>query len=99
MKKLSLLVIASAIFFSQPAISQAKNIVGIGVAGSNDRVYTLYNNRVVSSGMSSNLAKYRNPYSYSLPAGKFPHNIVAMAIAGSNDYKTILLFIKREFTK
>jgi len=62
------------------------NIVGIGIAGSNDHVYVWYGDGTVSSGTSSDLDRYRKRYGYSLPPGKKPHNIVGIGIAGSNDY-------------
>jgi len=61
------------------------DIVGIGIAGSNDRVYIWYKDGTVSSGTSQNLGAYRPPYRYELPEGKTPDDIVGIGIAGSND--------------
>ena len=68
-----------------PAAGTSADIVGMGIAGSNDHVYVWYQNGTVSSGSSSNLDQYRAPYQYSLPPGKTPADIVGMGIAGSND--------------
>lgn len=62
------------------------DIVGIGIAGSNDHVYVWYRNGMVSSGSTSDLARYRSPQPYSMPQGRSPADIVAMAVAGSNDW-------------
>jgi len=61
-------------------------VVGMGIAGSDDRVYAWYNDGTVSAGTSSDLDFYRMPYSYSLPEGKTPADIVGMGIAGSDDH-------------
>ena len=60
-------------------------VVGMGIAGSDDHVYTWYSDGTVSSGTSSDLDLYRTAYSYSLPEGKAPTDIVGMGIAGSDD--------------
>ncbi len=62
------------------------DIVGMGIAGSNDHVYIWYVDGTVSSGTSWDLDAYRSPYQYSLPPGKTPKDIVGMGIAGSNDH-------------
>ncbi len=63
-----------------------QDIVGMGIAGSNDHVYVWYADGFVSAGNSSNLAAYRKPYRYVLPDGKKPDDIVGMGIAGSDDH-------------
>ena len=69
-----------------PAASGALiEIVGMGIAGSDDHVYTWYEDGTVGSGASSDLDFYRAPYSYSLPPGKTPADISGMGIAGSDD--------------
>jgi len=60
-------------------------IVGMGIAGSNDRVYAWHEDGTVSSGASSDLDFCRPRYSFSLPPGKTPTDIVGMGIAGSDD--------------
>ena len=62
------------------------DVVGMGIAGSDDRVYAWYSDGTVSSGTSSDLAFYRAPYRYSLTPSKTPADIVGIGIAGSNDY-------------
>jgi len=64
----------------------AGKIVGIAIAGSNDHVYTWFDDNKVRSGSSSRFGIYRHSYRYSLPAGKSPNDIVGMGIAGSNDH-------------
>jgi len=63
-----------------------QNIIGTAIAGSNDHVYTWFDNGTVRSGSSSRLGIYRASYRYSLPPGKSPADIVGMGIAGSNDH-------------
>jgi hypothetical protein len=62
------------------------DIVGIGIAGSNDHVYVWHSDGTVTSGTSHDLDGYRATYTYSLPPGKSPDDIVGMGIAGSNDH-------------
>jgi hypothetical protein len=62
------------------------DIVGMGIAGSDDHVYAWYKDGYVSSGTSRDLDVYRDLYTYSLPPGKSPGDIVGIAIAGSNDH-------------
>ncbi|WP_438028273.1 serine hydrolase [Sorangium sp. So ce233] len=61
-------------------------IVGIGIAGSDDHVYTWYADGKVSSGTSTHFEYYHGKVDYVLPEGKNPWDIVAMAIAGSTDH-------------
>jgi len=61
------------------------DIVGMGISGSDDRVYAWYSDGTVSSGTSSDLDFYRPSYGYSLPQGKASADIVGMGIAGSDD--------------
>lgn len=61
------------------------NIAGIGIAGSNDKVYTWYKNGKVTVGKSNDLDFYQSAYNYTLPPGKSYADIVGIAIAGSND--------------
>jgi hypothetical protein len=67
----------------------AKSIVGIGIAKSNDRVYTWFNDGTVTQGDSGNLQKYgmRRARSYQVPGGS-PLDIVAMSIAGNDHVYT-----------
>ena len=69
-----------------PAADDQGIIVGMGIAGSNDHVYTWYADGTVSSGFSRNLEFHSGKQNFSLPAGYDPWDIVAMAIAGSNDH-------------
>ena len=71
--------------YSITAGKTASDIVGMGIAGSNDHVYVWYKDGTVSSGRSNDLDRYRQRYRYSLPTGKTPSDIVGMGIAGSND--------------
>lgn len=71
--------------YSLPPGKTPNDIVGMGIAGSNDHVYVWYRDGTVSSGSSRALAQYRKPYRYSLPPGKTPSHIVGIGIAGSND--------------
>lgn len=61
------------------------DIVGIGVAGSNDHVYVWYKDGTVSSGFSKDFTRYQQPHRFQSPPGKTPKDIVAMAISGSDD--------------
>jgi hypothetical protein len=73
----------------QYRFSQGKtpsDIVGMGIAGSDDHVFVWYKDGTVSSGTSWDLEAYRAPYTYSLPSGKTPSDIVGMGIAGSDDH-------------
>ena len=62
------------------------DIVGMGIAGSNDWVYVWYSDGTVSAGSSTDLDVHRDPEPYSLPPDKNPGDIVGMGIAGSNDW-------------
>ena len=69
-----------------PAAGRASvEIVGMGIAGSDDRVYAWHEDGTVASGASSDLDFYQAPYDYSLPPGKTPTDVVGMGIAGSDD--------------
>lgn len=61
------------------------DIVGISIA-SDDHVYAWYRDGTASSGTSSDLDKYRLPYSYSLAPGKSPGDVAGIGIACSNDH-------------
>ena len=67
-----------------PSGKSPDDIVGMGIAPSQDRVYVWFRDGTVSSGTSSDLSRYRKPYNYTLPHGKQPDDIVGMGIAGSN---------------
>lgn len=69
-----------------PARGKSADIVGMGMAGSNDYVYAWYSDGTVSSGSIEDLDQYRAPYQYSLSPGKTPYDIVGMGIAGSDDH-------------
>ncbi|MCI0331309.1 MAG: fibronectin type III domain-containing protein, partial [candidate division Zixibacteria bacterium] len=60
------------------------DIVGMGIACSDDHVYTWYGDGTVSSGSSSDLDLHRTQYEYSLPPGRTPADIVGMGIAGDD---------------
>lgn len=61
------------------------NIVGIGIAKSNDRVYTWYDNGLAMIGSSTDLDAHSLPFPYKCPPGKTPKNIVGMDIAPQGD--------------
>jgi hypothetical protein len=60
-------------------------IVGIGIAGSNDHVYVWHDDRYVTRGHSFDHDNRAGRQLYSLPGGRTPQDIVAMAIAKSDD--------------
>jgi hypothetical protein len=62
------------------------DIVGMGIAGSNDHVYVWNKDGTVSSGTSWNLDRYRPSYGYTLAPGKTTADIVGIGIAGLNDH-------------
>ena len=62
------------------------DIVGIGIAGSNDHVYVWYTDGTVSSGTTRDLGTYRVRQNFALPLGYWTSDIVGMAIAGSSDW-------------
>lgn len=71
-----------------PASKTPDDIVGMGIAGTNDRVYTWYSNGTRSVGSSTNLARYADPdqdpegCTYTVPGtDRGPANIVAMGIS------------------
>ncbi|MEJ2044022.1 MAG: serine hydrolase [Reinekea sp.] len=57
------------------------NVVGIGIAKSNDHVYIWYDNGTVSSGTSRDFTYYFVDRSYQGPYGNTPYRILAMAIS------------------
>ena len=63
--------------------AHAKNLIAVGIAGSNDYVYYWYSDGTVSSGTTSEPTKYRDFYRCNLPPNK---SLIAVGIAGSNDY-------------
>jgi hypothetical protein len=67
--------------FVLPSGKKPADIVAIGIAGSNDHVYTWYADGTATEGTSSHLAQYHGPYAYKLPAGLSPADIVEMDIA------------------
>jgi hypothetical protein len=85
---LSLVAIVAMMNF--PALVAAKTIVGIGIAKSDDRVYTWFDDGTVTQGDSDNLQKYdlrrANPYKVATNKGATggPSEIVAMSIAGND---------------
>lgn len=62
------------------------DIMGIGIAGSDDHVYVWYRDGTVSSGTTRELDRYRENRPYALPPGLTPEDIIAVAITGSNDW-------------
>lgn len=60
-------------------------VVGIGIAKSNDRVYTWYDNGFAMVGSSTDLDAHKTPFPYKCPSGKTPKNIVGMDIAPGGD--------------
>lgn len=63
-----------------------KEIVGMGIDGTNNLVLTWYDDRTVSGGSSRELSSKRAPYQYSLPDGKAPTDIVGIGVDGGNDF-------------
>lgn len=64
----------------------AANIVGIAIDGTNNSVYTYYDNFTVTAGSTSKLSSKRKAYKYKLPKNRKPSDIVGMGIDGSNNY-------------
>jgi len=64
-----------------------KPIIAIGIAP-NDKVYTWYSNRKVSTGSSNNLVQHKPPRNFSLAEGTRIKDIRAMAIASDNKVYT-----------
>lgn len=62
------------------------NIVGVGIAGSTDHVYTWHSDRYVTRGNSYDLDNVSGRQLYSIPGGRTPSDIVAVAIAKSDDH-------------
>ncbi|HMV68129.1 MAG TPA: M12 family metallopeptidase [Myxococcota bacterium] len=61
------------------------DIKGIGIAGSNDYVYTWHGDGYVTIGASYDLDDRGGRQTYSLAPGRTPSQLVAVAIAKSND--------------
>ena len=76
---------AGALLASASASAQAPDdIVGMSIACSNDRVFTWYRDRHVTSGTSENLDArqgHQSAQTYSLPPGKTPDDIVGIGIS------------------
>lgn len=72
-------------------------IVGIGIACSNDRVYTWYSDQTVSVGTTENLSAHEPPHRFNLPFGKTPADIVEIGIASTDKvftwYKDLTLSV------
>ena len=64
----------------------AANIVGIAIDGTNNNVYTYYDNFTVTAGSTSKLSSKRKAYKYKLPKNRKPSDIVGIGIDGSNNY-------------
>lgn len=64
----------------------ASNIVGIAIDGTNNSVYTFYDDLTVTGGSTSKLSSKRKAYKYKLPRNKKPSDIVGIGIDGSNNY-------------
>lgn len=62
-----------------------QDIVGMGIAGSNDFVYAWHDDGYVSYGTSIDHDDRQTRQTYTLAPGKTPSNVVAMAIAKSDD--------------
>jgi len=77
----------AVLFPASVALGQGST-TGMGIACSNDHVYTWYADRSVSVGTSENLAAYQPPHVYLLPSGKSPDNIIGMGIAGNDHVYT-----------
>ena len=69
--------------YTLPQGKVSGDIVGVGIAGSNDHCYYWFRDGTVCSGTSSNADKYRTLYAFDYPSGK---SIVGIGIAGSNDH-------------
>ena len=69
-----------------PAPSEFAPVVGIGIAGSTDRVYVWTADGQVSSGVSTDFEHYSAKTPFTLPAGKQPWDIVTVAIEGTTDH-------------
>lgn len=61
-----------------------RNIVGMGIDGTNNNVFAWYRDGTVTAGTTDKLHSRRTPYKYRLPSRKRPTDIVGMAIDGSN---------------
>jgi hypothetical protein len=72
--------------YTLPQGKVSGDIVGVGIAGSNDHCYYWFRDGTVCSGTSDNADKYQILYAYTLPNDKTPNDIVGIAIAGSNDH-------------
>lgn len=67
-------------------LKEPSNIVAMAIAGSNDRVYTWYDDNSVSVGWSQDLGYYSGPSPVTFPEGLTAHDLVGVGIAGSNDH-------------
>lgn len=65
------------------------HIVGMGIDGENNFIFTWYRDGTVTAGSSDKLHARRIPYRYRLPSGKSPNDIVGMAIDGENNYNFV----------
>jgi hypothetical protein len=75
------------LYNSEPAAGvRLQDIVGIGIAGSDDHIYVWYRDGTVGSGSTKDLDEYRERRPYAMPPGRLPDDIVGMAIAKSNDW-------------
>jgi hypothetical protein len=61
------------------------DIAGVGIAGSNDHVYTWYRDGFVSRGHSFDLDNRQSRYSYSTAPGRTSWDVVGVAVAKSDD--------------
>jgi hypothetical protein len=77
-------VLLATVMAGTPMVAAARMIVGIGIAKSDDRVFTWYDDRTFTIGSSDFLEMYRHAYPYLPPEGKTPADIVAMSIAASD---------------
>ena len=67
-------------------IVNPQNIVGMGIDGENNYVFTWYRDGTVSAGTTDKLHARRVPAQYGLPTGKTINDIVGMGIDGENNY-------------
>lgn len=68
------------------AVVNPNNIIGMGIDGENDFVFTWYRDGTVTAGTTDKLHDHRIPALYTLPAGKTPNDIAGMGIDGENDF-------------
>lgn len=88
MGKLARQVARAVLFLLIASVASAvygqTKIVGIGIACSNDHVFTWYSDKTVSVGTSENLSFYEPPHPFTMPFGKTPDDIVEIGIAGND---------------